>query len=206
MTREDLKKIIEGITDEQISAVLDINTTDIGKAKKDYDDLTKRVGTLEGEKKTLEDTITDLKNNAKDGEDGEDYKKLYKKLKDDIEEKERNAQKDREDKDLTAAIEAVFGDREFSSDYVRKGIIADMKAEIAKPDNKGKGYAEIFEGLTKDKEGIFKNPNPPANMPGMGKNAPTNITREQFAKMGYAARAELYSTNKELYDQLNKEE
>lgn len=203
MTRENLKKIIEGITDEQISAVLDINTTDIGKAKKDYDDLTKRVGTLEGEKKTLEDTITDLKNNAKDGED---YKKLYEDLKGDIEKKERNAQKDREDKDLTAAIEAVFGDREFSSDYVRKGIIADMKAEIAKPDNKGKGYAEIFEGLTKDKEGIFKNPNPPANMPGMGKNAPTNITREQFAKMGYAARAELYSTNKELYDQLNKEE
>nr|DAF01579.1 MAG TPA: minor structural protein [Caudoviricetes sp.] len=203
MTRENLKKIIEGITDEQISAVLDINTTDIGKAKKDYDDLTKRVGTLEGEKKDLEGTITNLKNNAKDGED---YKKLYEDLKDDIEEKERNAQKDREDKDLTAAIEAVFGDREFSSDYVRKGIIADMKAEIAKPDNKGKGYAEIFEGLTKDKEGIFKNPNPPANMPGMGKNAPTNITREQFAKMGYAARAELYSTNKELYDQLNKEE
>ena len=203
MTRENLKKIIEGITDEQINAVLDINTTDIGKAKREYDDLTKRVGTLEGEKKTLEDTITDLKNNAKDGEG---YKKLYEDLKGDIEEKERNAQKDREDKDLTAAIEAVFGDREFSSDYVRKGIIADMKAEIAKPDNKGKGYAEIFEGLTKDKEGIFKNPNPPANMPGMGKNAPTNITREQFAKMGYAARAELYSTNKELYDQLNKEE
>ena len=203
MTRENLKKIIEGITDEQISAVLDINTTDIGKAKREYDDLTKRVGTLEGEKKTLEDTITDLKNNAKGGED---YKKLYEKLKGDIEEKERNAQKDREDKDLTAAIEAVFGDREFSSDYVRKGIIADMKTEIAKPDNKGKGYAEIFEGLTKDKEGIFKNPNPPANMPGMGKNAPTNITREQFAKMGYAARTELYNTNKELYDQLNKEE
>ena len=203
MTRENLKKIIEGITDEQINAVLDINTTDIGKAKREYDDLTKRVGTLEGEKKTLEDTITDLKNNAKDGEG---YKKLYEDLKGDIEEKERNAQKDREDKDLTAAIEAVFGDREFSSDYVRNGIIADMKAEIAKPDNKGKGYAEIFEGLTKDKEGIFKNPNPPANMPGMGKNAPTNITREQFAKMGYAARAELYSTNKELYDQLNKEE
>lgn len=203
MTRENLKKIIEGITDEQISAVLDINTTDIGKAKKDYDDLTKRVGTLEGEKKDLEGTITDLKNNAKYDED---YKKLYEDLKGDIEKKERNAQKDREDKDLTAAIEAVFGDREFSSDYVRKGIIADMKAEIAKPDNKGKGYAEIFEGLTKDKEGIFKNPNPPANMPGMGKNAPTNITREQFAKMGYAARAELYSTNKELYDQLNKEE
>ena len=34
MTREDLKRIIEGITDEQLKSILDINTTDIGKAKK----------------------------------------------------------------------------------------------------------------------------------------------------------------------------
>ena len=70
---------------------------------------------------------------------------------------------------MTEAITAVFGDKEFTSDYVRNGIIADMKTEIAKAENKGKGYAEIFESLTKDKEGIFANPNPPADMTGMGK-------------------------------------
>ena len=51
---------------------------------------------------------------------------------------------------------------------VKKGLIEDMKAEIAKPENKGKGYAELFESLTKDKDGIFANPNPPADMTGMG--------------------------------------
>ena len=63
---------------------------------------------------------------------------------------------------MTDAIIATFGDKKFTSDYVRNGIIADMKTEIAKPENKGKGYNEIFETLTKDKEGIFANPNPPA--------------------------------------------
>ena len=69
---------------------------------------------------------------------------------------------------MTDAITAVFGDKKFTSDYVKKGIIADMKEEIAKPENKGKGYSEIFEALTKDKNGIFANPNPPADIPGMG--------------------------------------
>lgn len=34
MTREQLRQIIEGITDEQLTAVLDINSADIGNAKK----------------------------------------------------------------------------------------------------------------------------------------------------------------------------
>ena len=63
----------------------------------------------------------------------------------------------------------MFGEKKFTSDYARDGLIADMKTEIAKPENKGKGYAEILEAYTKDKEGIFANPNPPAPMPGMGK-------------------------------------
>lgn len=33
MKREDITKIFEGATDEQINAVLDINSSDIGKAK-----------------------------------------------------------------------------------------------------------------------------------------------------------------------------
>ena len=33
MTRDDLRGIIEGITDDQLKAILDINSSDIGKAK-----------------------------------------------------------------------------------------------------------------------------------------------------------------------------
>lgn len=165
MTREELKKIVEGITDEQLKSILDINSADIGKAKKDYDDLKTANDTLTKDKKDLEDKIGALTDKAKTADD---VQKELDNLKADIKKKEDDAKAEAEDKALTEAITAVFGDKKFTSDYVRNGIIADMKVEIAKPENKGKGYAELFESLTKDKAGIFENPNKPANMTGMG--------------------------------------
>ena len=50
MTRDELKKIIEGITDEQIKLILDINSTNTGKAKGDYDTIKSENETLKGHK------------------------------------------------------------------------------------------------------------------------------------------------------------
>lgn len=165
MTREELKKIVEGITDEQLKSILDINTADIGKAKKDYDTIKSENETLKTDKKSMTEKITELTEKINSGDD---YKGQLEKLQKEIKEKEEADEKAKADAELTDAITAVFGDKKFTSDYVRNGIIADMKTEIAKTENKGKGYAEIFESLTKDKEGIFANPNGPANMAGMG--------------------------------------
>lgn len=135
-----------------------------------------------GDIKTANDTIkslTDEVQNLKDSNaSAEDWKKKFEDLTADIKKKEDDAKAEAEDKALTDAIVSVFGDKNFTSDYVRNGIIADMKTEIAKPENKGKGYGEIFEGLTKDKEGIFTNPNPPGDMTGM-KNGEIDITDNQ---------------------------
>lgn len=122
--------------------------------------------------KTLTKDITELQNS---NASTEDFKKKFEDLQKKIEDDEKAAKAAADDKALTDAITAVFGDKKFTSDYVRNGIIADMKTEIAKDENKGKGYAEIFESLTKDKEGIFANPNGPANMTGMNDKDP-NIT------------------------------
>ena len=121
--------------------------------------------TLKADKKALEDKITGLKESAKSADE---IKNELDVLKADIKKKEDAEKAAAEDAALTEAITAVFGDKKFTSDYVRNGIIADMKTEIAKPENKGKGYTEIFESLTKDKNGIFENPNTPADMTGMG--------------------------------------
>lgn len=165
MTREELKKIIEGITDEQLKSILDINSTDIGKAKGDYNTLKAENDTLKSDKKSLEEKITEL---SKKSNTADDYKKQLDGLKAEIKRKEDEEKEKAEDAALTEAITAVFGDKKFTSDYVKNGLIADMKAEIAKPENKGKGYSEIFESLTKDKPGIFENPNQLKDMTGMG--------------------------------------
>lgn len=187
MTREEVKKIIEGITDEQLKAILDINSADIGKAKKDYDTIKSENDTLKSDKKTLEDKITEL---SEKSDTADDYKKQLDDLKADIKKKEDEEKAKAEDNALTEAITSVFSDKKFTSDYVKNGIIADMKLEIAKPENKGKGYAEVFESLTKDKPGIFENPNQPANMTGMG-TVENNISEDAMrAVMGLAPNKE----------------
>ena len=91
----------------------------------------------------------------------------------------------KEDEILTNNIISVFGDKKFTSDYVKNGLIADIKSELGKTENKGKGISEIFESLTKDKTGLFENPNKPADMPGMGEgsaSSPTNLDEMSFAQ------------------------
>jgi seryl-tRNA synthetase len=201
MTREELKNIVEGITDEQLKSILDIHSADIGKIKKENETLKEENTTLKDGKKDLEDKIKKL---TDDANDNAGYKKQLEDLRKEIKDKEDADKKAKEDAELTSAITAVFGDKVFTSDYVKNGIIADMKTEIAKPENKGKGYAEIFEVLTKDKEGIFANPNPPAPIPGMGQVNTGSITKEQFAKMGYLERNKLFNENRDLYNQLKE--
>ena len=60
MTREKLRKIIEGITDEQLKAIPDINTTDIGKSKSDVEKIRAENETLKTDKQSLETKISKL--------------------------------------------------------------------------------------------------------------------------------------------------
>lgn len=190
----------EAVTDDALKQF----NLELGKkfvAKSDYNTKLELIKTLEDDKKDLEEKITTLTDEAKNNAD---VVKELEDLKKEIKAKEDADKKAKEDAELTNAITAVFGDKVFTSDYVRNGIIADMKTEIAKPENKGKGYTEIFENLTKDKEGIFANPNPPAPVPGMGRVDTGSITKEQFAKMGYLERNKLFNENRELYNQLKE--
>ncbi len=47
MKRDDISRIIPNVTDEQISALLDINSSDIGKVKKERDDYKTQLDTVE---------------------------------------------------------------------------------------------------------------------------------------------------------------
>lgn len=182
--KDILKQLFgEAVTDDALKQF----NAELGKkfvAKADYNTKLEVIKTLEGAKEELEGKITTL--TAASG-DAEKVKKELDDLKAQIQKEKDDAKAAAEDAALTDAIVATFGDKKFTSDYVRNGIIADMKTEIAKPENKGKGYAEIFEGLTKDKEGIFTNPNPPGDMTGMGK-VETGKTSENAmrAAMGLA--------------------
>lgn len=166
MKREDVTKIFADATDEQISALLDINSTDIGKAKKDGEKYKADLDTLKREAEQHKQTIADLEAKAKGGED---LAAELEKLKKDIAEKEETTKKESADKALTDAIIAAFPtDKEFTSEYVKNGLVADIKAKHAEDGTKG--IAAIFDELTKDKEGIFKSMNPAGDMAGVNGN------------------------------------
>lgn len=170
----------EAVTDDALKQF----NAELGKkfvAKADYNGKLEEIKTLKADKTTLEGKVKELGDSTQSAKDA---RKELADLKAEIKKKEDADKEAAEDKALTDAIITVIGDKKFTSDYVRNGIIADMKSEIAKPENKSKGYSEIFEALTKDKEGIFVNPNPPGDMTGMSEGDLKITDNEARAVMG----------------------
>lgn len=129
----------------------------------------KKVNGLREENTTLKNEKTSLEKKAV-ADDGTDWKKKYEDLDTKVKKEESEKKEKEENEILEKNISKALGNKKFSSDYVKKGILKDVKAELEKTENKGKGIKEILDTLTKDKEGIFENPNKPADMPPSGNN------------------------------------
>ena len=150
--------------------------------------------------------IADLSSKAKTNQDVQkEIDDLNKKIAD-YEQKEADRiareKAENEDKTLTNNILNVFGDKKFTSEYAKNGLMNDIKAELNKEENKGLGIQEIFDNLTKDKQDIFANPNQFKDMEGMG-DTDTNVSKEVFDKMSYNQRVEFKHSNPELFEKYN---
>lgn len=171
MKREFLKGL--DLDNETIDTIMAEYGKNVQGLKETNEELTKKVNTYETEIKTLKES----------SQDDENWKEKFEELDTKIKNQEAENKKRQEDEILTNNIISAFGDKKFTSDYVKNGLVADIKSELNKAENKGKGISEIFENLTKDKEGLFVNPNQPAGMPGMGEgdtSTPTNLDEMSF--------------------------
>ena len=92
------------------------------------------------------------------------------------------AEKDRKaDEEMNARITETIGEVEFINEFTKNSIYQAIKDGV-KADST-KGVKSIFEELTKDKEGIFKNPQDPINLPkGDGGGKPNSADEEYLAK------------------------
>lgn len=167
MTREDIKKHFPEATDAQISALLDINSKDIGKHKTAAE-------TAQTELKTAKDTIENLEKNAKDAaalqKTIDDYKAADEKRQADAKAAAERAERmGRFDK----AHEQSGKDRKWLNDYTKNGIFADFEKALADDANKGKSDVQIYEALIKDEKGVkpgLFEAQVSGNMGGMGGN------------------------------------
>lgn len=69
---------------------------------------------------------------------------------------------------LVDRFNKVKGERQFSSEYAESGLLDAFNKAVSDPSNTGKGDKELFDALTKDVAGIWKNPQQePVKVPGV---------------------------------------
>ena len=108
-----------------------------------------------------------------------------------------------EDDILTNNINTVFGDKKFVNDFTKNAIMNEIKTALKDSANMGKSAKDLFEEITNGKDGIFANPNPQVDMPGIDENVENAVSKDAFDKMSYKERVELKETNPELFNKYN---
>ena len=200
MTREQVLSIFAEATGEQITNLLNIHSADIGKAKAP---MTQLQADLDAARKELQEAKNTISTLEKSTGDVEELKKQIEGYKAAELKRSEEAKAAAERAELEERFNAVTGERKFLHDMVRTGVMAEFDAALKDKANRGKGDAEIFETLTKDK-GYFANQNPAVPpQPGMGNPAPTNIkTREEFLKMSFTDQMKFKEQNAAQFAQL----
>ena len=131
---------------------------------------------LESKVKDYESKISDLSSKA---ETNTKVQEELDNLKKSIAENEAKAKAKAEDEILTKNITSVFGDKKFVNEYTKNAIISDIKTALKDSNNAGNSAKDLFEELTKDKEGIFDNPNKGVSTP------PTGDVNTRLAKANH---------------------
>lgn len=148
MTREDIKKHFPEATDAQISALLDINSKDIGKHKTAAE-------TASADLKKANDTIAEMEKNAKDAtalqKTIDDYKAADEK-------RQADAKAAAERSERLSRFEKAHGeaskDRKWLNDFTRDGIFSQFEKALAEDANKGKSDVQIYNSLVNDEKGV----------------------------------------------------
>lgn len=200
MKRETIESLIPE-TVENRAAVIDKIMTEAGKditreQKKfeDYDDIKEQLT-------KAQTTIAELEKVKGSADELQKQIDAYKTAEAERAENEAKTAKQRE---AAQRFATAKGQHEFLDPDIEEAVMNKFMAAVDDPANKGKGDAEIYTTLTKDKP-FFKSMNPDVNMGGVGDvSAMGAITPEQFKAMGISERSALLAKDPKQYEQLTK--
>ena len=199
MNKNEIANILNGVelTDAQVKALLDVNSADITKAlNKQKEELANANEAL----KKAQETIATLEANKADVDALQKQLDQYKQAEAERAEAEKQA---REEAELEARFSAVVGDKKFIHDMVREGVKRDFGAALKDKQYLGKGDAEIFAALTKDKD-YFASQNPAGNpFPKMGDPSPLKVEdKAAFFKLSFADQMRFKKENAAQFEQM----
>ena len=194
----------EAVTDDAMKQF----NAELGKkfvAKADFNAKVEEIKTLKGDKKTLEEEISKLNENANGNED---VKKELEALKAKIEAETKQAEADRIAKEKAESDERLFneavGEKKFSHDAVKSHYFNLFRQDLAKEENKGKSAIDILHNLTKDDASAFTGVTA-VKLAGGRPSGTSGKTRDEIMaiKDGNTRRAEMLA-NAHLFPELNK--
>ena len=174
-------------------------------AKADFNAKVEEVKTLKGEKKTLEDEVARLNENANGNED---VKKELEALKAKIDADAKQAEADRISREKAESDERLFneavGEKKFSHDAIKSHYFKLFRQDLAKEENKGKSAVDILHNLTKDDATAFTGVTA-VKLAGGRPSGTSGKTRDEIMaiKDGNTRRAEMLA-NAHLFPELNK--
>jgi len=151
-------------------------------------------------------TIKELKDQIEKAPKSDEIESLKSKIADyEQKEADRTAQQKAKEEDdiLTKNITDAFGDKKFVNDFTKQAIMNEIKTALKDNANMGKSAKDLFEQITKDKDGIFANPNQLVDMPPIDENVENAVSKADFDKMGYKERLALKESNPELFNKYN---
>lgn len=199
MNKNDIAGILAGIelTDAQVKALLDMNSADITKAlNRQKDDLAEVNSALT----EARSTIAALEKNKGDVEALQKQIDGYRAA---DEARQKEAKEAAERAELEGRFNAVSSERKFIHEMVREGVMRDFADALKDKANLGKGDAEIFEALTKDKD-YFASQNPQIPpMPKPGDISPLKVEdKAAFFKLSFADQMRFKQENAQQFKQL----
>ena len=172
ITKEFLEKL--GITGEAADAIF-------AERGKEITEVNKKIESLTSENAKLNENINNISAEkdklSKDAVDSSAIQKQFDDYKAEIAAMLSKRDAEAADKELTSKIESVFGDKKFTSDYARVGLINDIKAKYNEEGNKS-SLSEIFDSLTKDKTGIFESTHKKLSIPQSGSGSGVTSSEE----------------------------
>ena len=153
MTRDELRGIVEGISDEQLKKILDINSADIGKVK---------LGTekMKTELDVANQKILDMEKETeflRQGQcEAEEMKLKVEELQKVIDKRRLEDEALAKEAALEERFSAAVGNARFLNEYTRQGVFALFQEALEAEENKGMSDSEIFDSITKDAVNIFE--------------------------------------------------
>ncbi len=194
----------EAVTDDAMKQF----NAELGKkfvAKADFNAKVEEVKILKGKKKTLEDEVARLDENANGNED---VKKELEALKAKIDADAKQAEAERISREKAESDERLFneavGEKKFSHDAIKSHYFNLFRQDLAKEENKGKSAVDILHNLTKDDKNAFEGVTA-VKLAGGRPSGTSGKTRDEIMaiKDGNTRRAEMLA-NAHLFPELNK--